>query len=100
MGDPEWFGLSERLGQHRTGLYSRCMTKPQASSKPKSTTAAASGQIDPYKALLARVAGSVTAGLIQNPSPALKTPGDYAAVSVDFAREILQNVGIQDPEAA
>lgn len=56
--------------------------------------------IDPYKKLLARVAGSVAVGLIQNPSPALKVPSDYAEVSVEIAREILRSSGVEDPVSA
>lgn len=71
--------------------------KQPMSPTPRSSTMP---MIDPYKKLLARVAGSVAVGLIQNPSPALKVPSDYAEVSVEIAREILRSSGVEDPVSA
>lgn len=53
-------------------------------------------RIDPYKKLLARVAGGVASGLVGSPSPEIADAGarGVAAVAVDIAEEILKQVGL------
>ena len=57
--------------------------------------------IDRRKELLARVAGSIAAGLVTTPSPSIAKPDSMATVAVDIAEAILKQVGIpiDDPSA-
>ena len=57
------------------------------------------GATDRRKELLARVAGSIAAGLVTSPSPAIASPKGMATAAVDIAEEILQRVGIGEVEA-
>ena len=52
------------------------------------------GAADRRKELLARVAGSIAAGLVTSPSPAIASPKGMATAAVDIAEEILQRIGI------
>jgi len=56
--------------------------------------AATTNTIDKRKELLARVAGSIAAGLVTSPSPAIATPVAMATAAVDIADEILKQAGI------
>jgi hypothetical protein len=56
--------------------------------------AATTSTIDKRKELLARVAGSVAAGLVNTPSPSITTSASMATVAVDIADEILKKAGI------
>ena len=57
------------------------------------------GATDRRKELLARVAGSIAAGLVTSPSPAIASPKGMATAAVDIAEEILQRVGIGEVDA-
>ena len=50
------------------------------------------------KELLARVAGSIAAGLVTSPSPSIASPSSMATVAVDIAEEILKQTGIPSAE--
>ena len=56
--------------------------------------AATTSTIDKRKELLARVAGSIAAGLVTSPSPSIATPATMAMAAVDIAAEILKLAGI------
>ena len=56
--------------------------------------AATTSTIDKRKELLARVAGTIAAGLVTAPSPAIATPAAMAMAAVDIAAEILKQAGI------
>ena len=60
--------------------------------------AATTSTIDKSKELLARVAGSIAAGLVTAPSPSIASPSSMAAVAVDIAEEILKQAGILSVE--
>jgi len=60
--------------------------------------AATTSMIDKRKELLARVAGSVAAGLVTSPSPSIATPSTMATAAVDIADEILKKAGIPSVE--
>jgi hypothetical protein len=88
------------------------MAKKQSKSAPKktagkerddemfdallSTIRAASMKtpIDPYKELLAKVAGSVAAGLATAPSPSISSAASMATAALDIAAHILEQAGI------
>ena len=57
------------------------------------------GAADRRKELLARVAGSIAAGLVTSPSPAIASPKGMATAAVDIAEEILQRIGIVEVDA-
>lgn len=61
---------------------------------------AAAPTIDKRKELLAKVAGSIAAGLVTSPSPSIATPSTMAMAAVDIAEEILKKVGISDESSA
>lgn len=76
---------------------------PQKKSAPKlasmfdimaSFRTAAARSIDPRKALLAQVAGTIAAGLVTSPSPSIASASGMATAAVDIAEEILKQVGI------
>ena len=52
------------------------------------------------KELLARVAGSVAAGLVTSPSPSITKPEGMATVAVDIAEEILKKAGFPSVDEA
>lgn len=54
--------------------------------------------IDSRKELLAKVAGSIAAGLVTSPTESIATPLSLAAYAVVIAEEILKKAGI--PETA
>lgn len=54
-------------------------------------------RISPRQELLARVAGSVAAGIVGDPSPATESALTIAAVAVDIAAHILEKAGIPSP---
>ena len=56
-------------------------------------------RVDARKELLARVAGSVAAGLVISPSPSIATPSGMATAAVDIAEEILKRIGIASTES-
>lgn len=58
------------------------------------------GAADRRKELLARVAGSIAAGLVTSPSPAIASPKGMATAAVDIAEEILQRIGIVEVAAS
>ena len=62
--------------------------------------AATTSTIDKRKELLARVAGSVAAGLVAAPSPSIAAASSMAAVAVDIAEEILKKAGIPAVESS
>ena len=53
---------------------------------------------DRRKELLARVAGSVAAGLVASPSPSIASASSMATAAVDIADEILKKAGIPSAE--
>ena len=55
-------------------------------------------RIDGRKELLARVAGSIAAGLVTTPSPSISKPDSMATVAVDIAEAILKQAGIPSAE--
>ena len=59
---------------------------------------ATTSTIDKRKELLARVAGSIAAGLVTAPSPSIASPSSMATVAVDIAEEILKQTGIPSAE--
>jgi hypothetical protein len=63
---------------------------------------AMSNPIDARKELLARVAGTIAAGLVTSPSPSIASPSGMATAAVDIAEEILTKVGLPmiEPVAA
>lgn len=52
------------------------------------------GPQDPRKRLLARVAGTVAAGVVSNPSEAAVNATAIATIAVDIAEEILKKIGL------
>ena len=60
--------------------------------------AATTSTIDKRKELLARVAGSVAAGLVASPSPSIASASSMATAAVDIADEILKKAGIPSVE--
>ena len=58
----------------------------------------AAASINKRKELLARVAGSIAAGLVTSPSPSIATPSTMAMAAVDIAEEILKKAGIPSVE--
>ena len=56
--------------------------------------------IDKRKELLARVAGSVAAGLVTSPSPSIASASSMATAAVDIAEEILKKAGIPSVESS
>ena len=54
--------------------------------------------IDKRKELLARVAGSIAAGLVTAPSPSIASPSSMATAAVDIAEAILKQAGIPSIE--
>ena len=56
--------------------------------------------IDKRKELLARVAGSVAAGLVTSPSESIASPSSMATAAVDIADEILKKAGIPSVESS
>ena len=49
-----------------------------------------------YKILLARVAGTVAAGVTQAPTPSTESAEDVAEISVEIAKAILTKVGLRE----
>ena len=62
--------------------------------------AATPSMADKRKELLARVAGSIAAGLVTSPSPSIASPSSMATAAVDIADEILKKAGIPAVEPA
>ncbi len=62
--------------------------------------AATTSTIDKRKELLARVAGSVAAGLVATPSPSIASASGMATAAVDIAEEILKKAGILSAESS
>lgn len=62
--------------------------------------AATTSPIDKRKELLALVAGTIAAGLVTSPSPAIATPAAMAMAAVDIAAEILKQAGIPEGSIA
>jgi hypothetical protein len=61
------------------------------------------GSIGPREALLATVAGTIAAGMVQAPSPSISTPSTLANAAIDIAELILLQAGIvpdDSPNAA
>jgi hypothetical protein len=54
---------------------------------------------DRRKELLAKVAGSVAAGLVTQPSPSIASAAGMATAAVDIADEILKKAGIPSVES-
>lgn len=50
--------------------------------------------LDQRAELLAKVAGTVAAGLVTSPSPSIASPASMAVAAVDIAEEILKAAGI------
>ena len=75
-------------------------TKSKSKSKKttKTKTQHVANAIDARKELLAKVAGSVAAGLVTSPSPSIAKPESMATVAVDLAEEILKRAGIPSTE--
>lgn len=63
-------------------------------------TAATTSPGERRKELLARVAGSIAAGLVQSPSPSIASPPAMATAALDIAEEILKQAGIAPIEVS
>ena len=76
-------------------------TKKSKSKKQalKRIPMAAPMMIDPRKELLAKVAGSIAAGLVTSPSPSIATPSTMAMAAVDIAEAILKQACIPSVES-
>jgi len=80
------------------------MTKQDNSKKaktnsvaPKTVRAPSIVTEDPAadrKRLLAHVAGQIACGVVQSPSPATSSSANIAAISVEIAEKILEQVGL------
>ena len=67
---------------------------PNPNTKFAGFSDATASTIDKRKELLARVAGSIAAGLVTAPSPSIASPWTMATAAVDIAEEILKKAGI------
>jgi len=74
-------------------------TKPKTKSVTKQSVNAKDDRIEPRKKLLARVAGSVAAGIVQAPSPSTSSAEGIATVAVDIAEQILRRADVASPPA-
>lgn len=70
------------------------MTKKDKSVAKKDVKAAKATKLDERKQLLARVAGSVAAGVMASPSESAASADGVAAIAVDIAEAILQKIGV------
>jgi hypothetical protein len=81
--------------EERDAAWRQALSAVLASFRAATTTT-----IDSRKELLARVAGTVAAGLVTSPTPSIASPVGMATAAVDIAEAILKRVGIPATEPA